>query len=148
MWVSKLLTENHKRHRVEAVREFLEANRTNSEFLDSIITGDEPWINYMTPKTKEQLSVETPKVAEVALIETNAVCRQSNGECLLGQKGSYYCANSYLPVQQSMPTAIFRRCEASPAIQSKRRCVLTKRVCLHLKNARPHIVHVTTNLIN
>lgn len=102
----------------------------------------------MTPEMKKQLSVETPKVAEVTLIETNAVYRQSNGERLLGQKGGYYCTNSYLPVQQSMPTAIFRRCEASPAIQSKRRCMMTKRVCLHLKNARPYNVHVTTNLIN
>ncbi|UYV67791.1 hypothetical protein LAZ67_5002075 [Cordylochernes scorpioides] len=54
-WVPKMLTEDHKRHRVEAAQKFLDCHETNGEeFLDSIVTGDETWVHYTTPETKEQ----------------------------------------------------------------------------------------------
>jgi hypothetical protein len=50
-----MLTEDHKRQHVEAAREFLQAYKTDGkEFLDSIITGDETWVHYTTPETKQQ----------------------------------------------------------------------------------------------
>jgi hypothetical protein len=50
-----MLTEDHKRQRVEAAREFLQAYETDGkEFLDSIVTGDETWVHYTTLETKQQ----------------------------------------------------------------------------------------------
>ncbi|GFV62708.1 histone-lysine N-methyltransferase SETMAR [Trichonephila clavipes] len=54
-WVPKMLTADHKRQRVEAAQEFLAFHgTTEEEFLDSIVTGDETWVHYTTPETKEQ----------------------------------------------------------------------------------------------
>ncbi|CAN7949246.1 unnamed protein product, partial [Ixodes pacificus] len=54
-WVSRMLMEDHKWRHVEAAREFLQAYETDGEeFLDSIVTGDETWVHYTTPKTKQQ----------------------------------------------------------------------------------------------
>lgn len=54
-WVPKMLTEDHKQQRVAASREFLQSHATDGEdFLDSIVTGDETWVHYTTPETKEK----------------------------------------------------------------------------------------------
>ena len=54
-WVPKILTEDHKRQCVEAARGFLERfAEEGEELLDSIVTGDETWVHYMTPETKEE----------------------------------------------------------------------------------------------
>ncbi|GFW78916.1 histone-lysine N-methyltransferase SETMAR [Trichonephila clavipes] len=54
-WVPKMLTADHKRQRVEAAQEFIAFHgTTEEEFLDSIVTGDETWVHYTTPETKEQ----------------------------------------------------------------------------------------------
>ncbi|UYV65996.1 hypothetical protein LAZ67_3006106 [Cordylochernes scorpioides] len=53
--VPKMLTEDHKRQRVEAAQKFLDCHETDGEeLLDSIVTGDETWVHYTTPETKEQ----------------------------------------------------------------------------------------------
>ncbi|CAN8016469.1 unnamed protein product [Ixodes persulcatus] len=53
--VPKMLTENHKLQRVEAARECFQAYETNGEeLLESIATGDETWVHYTTPETKQQ----------------------------------------------------------------------------------------------
>ena len=50
-----MLTEDHKRQRVEAGCGFLERYAKQSEeFLDSIVTGDGIWVHYTTPETKEK----------------------------------------------------------------------------------------------
>jgi len=44
-WVPKMLTEDHKRQRIETSREFLSRYAEQGEdFLDSIVTGDETWV--------------------------------------------------------------------------------------------------------
>lgn len=54
-WVPRQLTADHKRQRIEAAREFLQAYETDDEeFLDSIVNGDETWVHYTTPETKQQ----------------------------------------------------------------------------------------------
>jgi hypothetical protein len=50
-----MLTEDHKRQRVEAARKFLQAYETDGkEFFDSFVIGDETWVHYTTPETKQQ----------------------------------------------------------------------------------------------
>ncbi|CAN8031111.1 unnamed protein product [Ixodes persulcatus] len=52
-WVPRMLTKDHKRQRVEAAPEFLQAYETEGEeFLDTIVTGDETWVRYTTPEMK------------------------------------------------------------------------------------------------
>ncbi|UYV63879.1 hypothetical protein LAZ67_2005879 [Cordylochernes scorpioides] len=55
IWVPKMLTEDHKRQRVDAAQKFLNCHKTDGEeFLDSIVTGDETWVHCTTPEIKEQ----------------------------------------------------------------------------------------------
>lgn len=50
-----MLIEDHKRQQVEAAREFLDCyTEEDEELFNSIVTGDETWVYYTTPETKEQ----------------------------------------------------------------------------------------------
>ncbi|KAL4118897.1 hypothetical protein QTP88_011778 [Uroleucon formosanum] len=54
-WVPKMLTEDHKRQRIESSREVLELYaEEGAVFLDSIVTGDETWVYHFTPESKQQ----------------------------------------------------------------------------------------------
>ncbi|KAL4134938.1 hypothetical protein QTP88_006618 [Uroleucon formosanum] len=54
-WVPKMLTEDHKRQRIESSREVLELYaEERAVFLDSIVTGDETWVYHFTPESKQQ----------------------------------------------------------------------------------------------
>ncbi|GFX77800.1 HTH_48 domain-containing protein [Trichonephila clavipes] len=108
-WVPKMLTADHKRQRVEAAQEFLAFHgTTEEEFLDSIVTGDETWVHYTTPETKEQSKQwKHPSSPEQ---------RSSNKSCLPGKswlaffgiERAYCCASLCLAGQQSMLTGTVR----------------------------------------
>ncbi|UYV69084.1 hypothetical protein LAZ67_6002319 [Cordylochernes scorpioides] len=75
--VPKMLTEDHKRQRVEAAQKFLDCHETDGEeLLDSIVTGDETWVHYTTPETKEQSKqwkhTSSPKPLKVRFHHDNA----------------------------------------------------------------------------
>ncbi|XP_035211908.1 uncharacterized protein LOC118186003 [Stegodyphus dumicola] len=54
-WVPQMLTDDPKTHRMAAAVEFLDHYNTGGEdVLKSIVTGDETWVQYDTPKTKRQ----------------------------------------------------------------------------------------------
>lgn len=54
-WVPKMLTEDHKRQRIESSREVSELYaEEGAVFLDSIVTGDETWVYHFTPESKQQ----------------------------------------------------------------------------------------------
>ncbi|KAL4126321.1 hypothetical protein QTP88_010543 [Uroleucon formosanum] len=54
-WVPKMLTEDHKRQRIESSREVLELYaEEEAVFLNSIVTGDETWVYHFTPESKQQ----------------------------------------------------------------------------------------------
>ncbi|XP_064479391.1 histone-lysine N-methyltransferase SETMAR-like [Ornithodoros turicata] len=54
-WVPRMLTEDHKRQRVDSSREFLRTFAEEKDnLLDSIVTGDETWAFHFTPETKQQ----------------------------------------------------------------------------------------------
>lgn len=53
-WVPKLLTDEHKRQRIEPVHAFLKLyDEEKYSVSDRIITGDEPWVHYFTPECKK-----------------------------------------------------------------------------------------------
>ena len=53
-WVPRMLTEDHKRQRVDSSRAFLQRFAAEQDnLLDSIVTGDETWAFHFTPETKQ-----------------------------------------------------------------------------------------------
>ncbi|XP_017791911.1 PREDICTED: histone-lysine N-methyltransferase SETMAR-like [Habropoda laboriosa] len=136
-WVPRMLTEDHKRQRVEAAREFLQAYETDGEdFLDSIVTGDETcqWKHPESPKPrkfKQTLSVGKA----MASVFWN---RKGLLLCEFMPAGTTNNADRYCVTLKNL-----RR-----AIQNRKRGMLTKGVRFHQDNARPYIARVTTDLIN
>jgi len=54
-WVPKILTDDHKTKRMDSALKFLTCcAQGESEFLDSIVTGDETWGFHHTPESKQQ----------------------------------------------------------------------------------------------
>ncbi|UYV72795.1 hypothetical protein LAZ67_10000753 [Cordylochernes scorpioides] len=129
IWVPKMLTEDHKRQRVEAAQKFLDCHETDGEeFMDSIVTGDETWVHYTTPETKEQ-SKQWKHTSSLKLLKFKQTL--SAGKLMAtvfwDRKGPLLCD-------------FMRR-------GNKRRGMLTKGVRLHHDNARPHTARQTTALI-
>ncbi|GBM49686.1 hypothetical protein AVEN_274346-1 [Araneus ventricosus] len=53
-WVSKMLTEEHKKKRMGFALDFLTRYaKTGDEFLNHIVTGDEMWVYHPTPESKQ-----------------------------------------------------------------------------------------------
>lgn len=149
-WVPKQLTDEHKRKRVESATEFLRRYEEEGEdFLDSIVTGDETWAHHYTPETKAQSKQwrhpTSPKPKKFKTEKSAGkvmatVFWDRNGVLLVDfmPKGTTINSESYCETLKKL-----RR-----AIQNKRRGRLTKGVCLHHDNARPHVSHQTTTLLN
>lgn len=54
-WIPRLLTDEHRKNRVAASKNFVNRYRREGEnFLDSVITTDETWFYLFDPETKEQ----------------------------------------------------------------------------------------------
>ncbi|UYV69385.1 hypothetical protein LAZ67_6003399 [Cordylochernes scorpioides] len=126
-WVPKMLTEDHKRQRVERPRNFSIATKL-TEFLDSIVTGDETWVHYTTPEIK----------GAIQSVEAHFFAETSKGLllCDFMRRGITIHSNRYCETLKQL-----RR-----AIQNKRRGMLTKGVRFHHDNARPHTDCQTTAL--
>ncbi|UYV65471.1 hypothetical protein LAZ67_3004457 [Cordylochernes scorpioides] len=144
--VPKMLTEDHKRQRVEAAQKFLDCHETDGEeLLDSIVTGDETWVHYTTPETKEQSKqwkhTSSPKPLK---FKKNTFCRETYGSVFWDRKGLLLC--DFMRRGTTMNPD--RYCEILKqlrrAIQNERRGMLTKGVRFHHDNARPHTAHKTT----
>ncbi|GFV12114.1 HTH_48 domain-containing protein [Trichonephila clavipes] len=54
-WVPKMLTDEHKTKRLGSALSFLERySKEGDDFLSHIVTGDETWVAYVTPESKQQ----------------------------------------------------------------------------------------------
>ncbi|GFV74790.1 histone-lysine N-methyltransferase SETMAR [Trichonephila clavipes] len=54
-WVTKMLTDEHKTKRLSSTLSFLERySNEGDDFLSHIVTGDEKWVAYVTPESKQQ----------------------------------------------------------------------------------------------
>ncbi|GFV48699.1 uncharacterized protein TNCV_3059991 [Trichonephila clavipes] len=54
-WVPKMLTEEHKKKRMDFALDFLiRYAEAGDEFLDHIVIGDETWVYYHAPESKQQ----------------------------------------------------------------------------------------------
>ena len=72
-WVPRLLSDDHKKRRIQTSKAFLRKFKTGGEeWLDRVITTDETWLHYFDPETKQESSVwkhrgsPAPKKAKVS----------------------------------------------------------------------------------
>jgi [histone H3]-lysine36 N-dimethyltransferase SETMAR len=148
-WVPKMLTADHQRQRVEAAQEFLAfQGTTEEEFLDSIVTGDETWVHYTTPETKEQSKQwKHPSSPRAKKFKQILSAGKIMASIFWDRKGVLLC--EFMPRGTTINAD--RYCETlnnlRRAIQNKRRGMLTKGVRFHHDNARPHTANRTTALI-
>lgn len=148
-WVPRMLTEDHKRQRVETSRQFLQQwADQKEEFLDSVVTGDETWVFHFTPETKQQSREwrhsTSPKPRKFKQT-------QSAGKVM----ASVFWDRKGILLIDFMPPGTTinadRYCETLKklrrAIQNRRRGMLSKGVRLLHDNARPHVARVTQELL-
>jgi histone-lysine N-methyltransferase SETMAR len=150
-WVPKQLTEEHKATRVERCAVFLQQYREEGDtFLKRIVTGDETWVHYYEPESKQQsMSWKHPKSPAPKKLKSTA----SAGKVLLTvfwdwkgpilehyqEKGQTVNSERYSVMLES---------ELKPAIRSKRRGMLSTGVILHHDNARPHTAARTIEAVH
>jgi len=54
-WVPRILTQEHKEHRMQFCQDLLKQHEAEGDsFLDRIITGDETWCHHYEPESKRQ----------------------------------------------------------------------------------------------
>ena len=84
-WVPRQLTETHKQYRLEASFELLEYCQSDKTFLQQIVTGDETWVHHFEPESKKaSMEWRHPHLTTLEEVQILAVCRKSDGDCVLG----------------------------------------------------------------
>ncbi|XKL61109.1 hypothetical protein PGB90_008166 [Kerria lacca] len=148
-WVLKQLTEQHRTNRMGASLAFLtQYHERGEEYLSRIVTGDESWVHYYQPESKEQSKIWKKKGSEPT---RKFKTLPSEGKVLLtifwDAKG--ILLEEYCPPRSTVNAASY--CQTLKnlrrAIQNKRRGMLTKGVVLLHDNARPHVANVTQTLL-
>lgn len=148
-WVPKMLTEDHKRQRIESSCEVLELYaEEGAVFLDSIVTGDETWVYHFTPESKQQ-SMEwrhsfSPKKRKFKVKQS---ARKIMATVFWDRKGVLLI--EFMPTGTTINSASY--CETleklRKAIKNRRPGMLTKGVRLLHDNARPHVARNTKSLL-
>ena len=150
-WMPRQFTEEHKRRRMEICQTLL--NRYNNEgeaFLSRIVTGDESWVHHYSPETKRQ-SLEWKHPSSP--VKKKFKSQLSAGKVMLtifwDSKGPIL--EDFLEKGSTINSA--RYCDLlanrlKPAIRTKCRGLLSKKVWLQHDNARPHVAKATIETIN
>ncbi|GFU20376.1 mariner Mos1 transposase [Trichonephila clavipes] len=127
-WVPKMLTADHKLQRgIEAAQEFLAFHgTTEEEFLDSIVTGDETWVHYTTPETRQSKQWKHPSSPKAKKFKQILSAGKIMASIFWDRKGVLLC--EFMPRGTTINAD--RYCETlnklRRAIQNKRRGMLTK----------------------
>ncbi|GFU89680.1 histone-lysine N-methyltransferase SETMAR [Trichonephila clavipes] len=148
-WVPKMLTDEHKTKSLGSALSFLErCSNEGDDFLSHIVTGDETWVAYVTPESKQQSmewrhSSSPRKVKFKQTISAQKImCTvfwDRKGVLLVDflTRGDMINAAAYCSTLQKL-----RR-----TIQNKRRGMLSACVVLLHDNTRPHTANRTQDLI-
>lgn len=148
-WVPRLLSDDDKKRRMGAALEFLqEYNEVGHEILDRVVTGDESWIHFWTPESKEQLKQWKKKEEE-----TPRKCKQvpSAGKVMLtafwDRHGVIYTEYHSQGRTVTAATYFDTILKLREAIKGKRPGLLTKKVWFFHDNAPAHGAKVIQNLL-
>lgn len=149
-WVPKMLTDNHKTRRMGSALTFLTRYDAEGEdFLKSIVTGDETWVQYDTPETKRQSQqwMHTNSPNRPKKFKQTFNNRKIMATVFWDQKGVLLV--EFMQPGTTITSAVY--CETlrrlRRAIQNKRRGMLTSGIVLIHDNARPHTAAVTQRLL-
>jgi histone-lysine N-methyltransferase SETMAR len=148
-WVPKLLTDQQQRERVQVCQQLLQAHRSEPNFLDRIVTGDESWFHYSEPESKMQSSVwkashePTPVKALTAPSagkQMATVFWDKEGILLIEwlPRGATINSEYYIQVLKKL----------RDAIKTQRRGKLSRGILLQHDNARPHTSQATMAAIS
>lgn len=149
-WVPRLLTEDHKRQRLEASQILLNRVRLEGDdFWARYLTMDETWIPFYNPETKAQSSMwvtrgkpgpvkakTVPSVGKVMVSvfwDCEGIVHIDFLEKGVTINADYYC---------NLISEDVRR-----ALQNKRRGKLSSGIILHHDNATPHTALKTRSLL-
>lgn len=148
-WVPRQLTDEHKRKRIESSREFLRRHEEEGEqFLDSIVTGDETWVHYFTPESKQKsMQWRHPSSPTVKKFKTTPSAGKIMATVFWDRHGVLLI--EYLPRGQTINADRYAQTlqNLKQAIRDKRKGRLTKGVCLLHDNARPHVARKILELL-
>lgn len=148
-WVPKMLTEVHKTKRLGSALSFLSRyDEEGDDFLNQIVTGDETWVAYVTPESKQQ-SMEWRHSTSPRKVKFKQTISARKIMCTVFWDRKGVLMVDFLPRGDTINSMTY--CETLKklrrAIQNKRRGMLTKGVILLHDNARPHAANRTQDLI-
>lgn len=148
-WVPRMLTDQHKKNRMSSALTFLSLyNEFGDELLDRIVTGDETWVYYYTPESKQQSlqwkHVDSPRVTK---FKTNNSNLKVMATVFWDRQGVLLV--EYLPQRETVNKEYYFDvlCRLKNAIKNKRKGLLSKKVLLLHDNARPHTANLTKSLL-
>ncbi|GFV84432.1 histone-lysine N-methyltransferase SETMAR [Trichonephila clavipes] len=118
------------------------------DFLSQIVTGDETWVSYDTPKSKRQ-SMEWRHTSSPTRVKPKHILTPQKIMCTVFSDSKGILLIDFLPRGQTINAAVY--CETlrklRRAIQNKHRGFLSKGVVFLHDNARPHTANVTKTLL-
>lgn len=149
-WIPKMLSTDHKTQRMASALSFLTryANEGNV-FLKSIVTGDETWVLYDNPETKEQSKqwMHTASPSKPKKFKHSLTKRKTMATVFWDHKGVLLV--DFMEPRTTITKEVY--CETlrrlRRAIQNKRRGMLSSGVVLIHDNARPHSANMTKDLL-
>jgi len=148
-WVSKMLTEEHKKQRVACLLTFLmRYHKEGDGMLSHTVTGGETWVFHITPESKQHSlhwkHTGSPKREK---FKQTFSTRKIMCTVFWDRQGVHLV--EFLPQGTPINSAVY--CEKLKklrrAIQNKRRGMLSATVLLLHDNGRPHSAAQTQDLI-
>ncbi|XP_067127515.1 histone-lysine N-methyltransferase SETMAR-like [Centruroides vittatus] len=148
-WVPKMLTEEHKTKRLASALTFLERySDEGDDFLSRIVTGDETWVAYVTPESKQQ-SMEWRHSSSPRKVKFKQTISAQKIMCTVFWDRYRVLLVDFLLHGETINSAAY--CETLKklrrAVQNERWGLLNKGVVLLHDNARPHTANQTQDLI-
>lgn len=144
-----MLTEVHKNKCLGSALTFLDCyDAEGDDYLSQIVTGDETWMAYITPETKQQ-SMEWRHSTSPKKVKFKQTISARKIKCTVFWDRKGVLLVDVLPRGDTINSETY--CETLKklrrAIQNKRRGMLSKRIVLLHNNARPHVANRTQGLI-
>jgi len=139
-WVTKMLTEEHKKQRVACALTFLMHYHKDGDcMLSHIVTGDETWVSHITLESKQQ-SLHWTHTGSPKRKKFKQTFSTRKIMCTMFWDRQGVLLVEFLPQSTTINSAVY--CETLKkmrcAIQNKRRRMLSATILLLHDNARPH----------